>query len=86
MSRWLVGGTGVFRVLIFMATTLENNKRIAKNTVFLWIRMLMVLLVSFYTSRIKLSALGVEDFNIYNVVGGIVSLFAVNKWVEWRIF
>ena len=63
-------------VLIFMATTLENNKRIAKNTVFLSIRMLMVLLVSLYTSRIVLDALGVEDFGIYNVVGGIVSLFA----------
>ena len=59
-----------------MATTLENNKRIAKNTVFLSIRMLMVLLVSLYTSRIVLDALGVEDFGIYNVVGGIVSLFA----------
>lgn len=53
-----------------MATTLENNKRIAKNTVFLSIRMLMVLLVSLYTSRIVLDALGVEDFGIYNVVGG----------------
>ena len=60
-----------------MATTLENNKRIAKNTVFLSIRMLMVLLVSLYTSRIVLDALGVEDFGIYNVVGGIVSLFAL---------
>lgn len=56
--------------------TSENNKRIAKNTLFLSIRMLVVMMVSLYTSRIVLDALGVEDFGIYNVVGGIVSFFA----------
>ena len=63
-----------------MATTLENNKRIAKNTVFLSIRMLMVLLVSLYTSRIVLDALGVEDFGFYNVVGGDSEFVCVYEW------
>lgn len=56
--------------------TQSNNKRIAKNTAFLYIRMFFVLLVSLYTSRVVLNTLGVEDFGIYNVVGGFVSMFA----------
>lgn len=54
---------------------MTNNKRIAKNTIFLYIRMLILMLVSLYTSRVVLAALGVEDYGIYNVVGGIVVLF-----------
>lgn len=54
-----------------------NNKRIAKNTLFLYMRMFFSMLVSLYTSRIVLSELGVTDFGIYNVVAGIVTLFAV---------
>lgn len=54
---------------------MSNNKRIAKNTIFLYIRMLILMLVSLYTSRVVLAALGVEDYGIYNVVGGIVVLF-----------
>lgn len=54
----------------------ESNKRIAKNSVFLYIRMLVIMVVSLYTSRVILASLGVENFGIYNVVGGIVSLFA----------
>lgn len=53
----------------------EKNKRIAKNTIFLYIRMFLMMGVSLYTSRIVLKALGVEDYGIYNVVGGIVTLF-----------
>ena len=53
----------------------QNNKRIAKNTIFLYIRMLILMLVSLYTSRVVLSALGVVDYGIYNVVGGIITLF-----------
>lgn len=49
-----------------------NNKRIAKNTLFLYFRMLFMMLVSLYTNRIVLDKLGVTDFGIYNVVGGIV--------------
>ena len=52
-----------------------NNKRIAKNTILLYVRMLFLMCISLYTSRIILEALGVEDYGIYNVVGGIVSMF-----------
>ena len=54
----------------------ENSKRIAKNTLFLFIRMVLVLCVGLYTSRVVLATLGVEDFGIYNVVGSIVVLFS----------
>lgn len=59
-----------------MTDTSANNKRIAKNTLLLYFRMFFTMLVSLYTSRVVLSALGVEDFGIYNVVGGIVVLFS----------
>jgi len=58
-----------------MAYTISNSTRIAKNTIFLYIRMFILMLVSLYTSRVILEALGVEDYGIYNVVGGIVVLF-----------
>ena len=58
-----------------MTDTSANNKRIAKNTLLLYIRMLFLMAVSLYTSRVVLQALGVEDFGIYNVVGGIVAMF-----------
>ena len=53
-----------------------NNKRIAKNTAMLYIRMLLTMGVSLYTSRVVLNTLGVEDFGIYNVVGGVVVMFS----------
>ena len=59
-----------------MAFTAENNKRIAKNTAMLYIRMLLIMVVTLYTSRVVLEVLGVEDFGIYNVVGGVVSMLA----------
>ena len=52
----------------------ESNKRIAKNTMFLYIRMIVIMLVSLYTSRIVLIYLGIEDFGIYNVIGGVIVL------------
>lgn len=55
----------------------EKNKRIAKNTFLLYIRMIVLMLVSLYTSRVILNALGIQDFGIYNVVGGVVSMFSV---------
>lgn len=55
----------------------EDNKRIAKNTLFLYLRMILVMLISLYTSRVVLSRLGVNDYGIYNVVGGIVSMFSI---------
>ena len=55
--------------------TSDNNKRIAKNTLLLYFRMLFMMAVSLFTSRVVLNTLGVEDYGIYNVVGGIVALF-----------
>lgn len=55
---------------------MSDNKQIAKNTMFLYFRMFLILGVSLYTSRIILIALGVEDFGIYNVIGGIVTMFS----------
>ena len=52
------------------------NKRIAKNTIALYVRMVFAMLVSLYTSRVVLQTLGVEDFGTYGVVGGVVTLFA----------
>lgn len=54
----------------------QNNKRIAKNTIFLYIRMLLTMGVSLFTSRVILQTLGVEDYGIYSVVGGIITMFA----------
>lgn len=59
-----------------MLTTAENNKRIAKNTLLLYLRLLFIMVVSLYTSRVVLNTLGVEDFGIYNVVGGVVAMLA----------
>lgn len=53
-----------------------NNKRIAKNTLLLYFRMILIMLVSLYTSRVILAELGVEDFGIYNLVAGVVVLFS----------
>lgn len=58
-----------------MSNVSTDNKRIAKNTILLSIRMVFVLLLGFYTTRVTLKALGVDDFGIYNVVCGFVSMF-----------
>lgn len=55
----------------------ENNKRIAKNTLLLYFRMILVSVVSLFTTRIMLEQLGVENFGIYNVVGGIVGFLGM---------
>ena len=52
----------------------SNSKRIAKNTMFLYFRMFLIMGVSLYTSRIILKTLGIEDYGIYNVVGGVVAM------------
>ena len=59
-----------------MAGISSDNKRIAKNTMVLYIRMFITMLVSLYATRVVLQALGEEDYGIYNVVGGIVVMFA----------
>ena len=52
----------------------SNNKRIAKNTLLLYVRTLFIMLVTLYTSRVVLNTLGIEDYGIYNVVGGVVAM------------
>ena len=59
-----------------MSDKASNNKRIAKNTLVLYFRMIFLMVISLYTSRVILDALGVEDYGIYNVVGGIVTMFS----------
>ena len=54
---------------------MPDNKRIAKNTMFLYFRMLLVMGVNLYTSRVVLQVLGFDDYGLYNVVGGIVTMF-----------
>ena len=54
-----------------------DGKRIAKNTLLLYVRMLLSLFISLYTSRIVLNALGVDDYGLYNVVGGVIALFSI---------
>ena len=55
----------------------ENNKRILKNTVYLYIRMFVMMALSFVSTRIVLDKLGVDDYGIYNVVGGFVAMFTI---------
>ena len=56
--------------------TTDNNKRIAKNTMLLYVRMFVLMAVNLFTSRVVLQCLGVEDFGIYGIVGSVVTLFA----------
>lgn len=60
-----------------MSTSQINNQRIAKNTILLYIRTMFVMVVSLYTSRVILQVLGVEDYGVYQVVGGMVMMFSV---------
>lgn len=57
--------------------SLQKNKRIAKNTIALYIRTILTMAVGLVTSRVVLNVLGVDNFGIYNVVGGIVSMFSI---------
>lgn len=77
-----------------MPNNLSNNRRIAKNTFFLYVRMLLVMAVMLYTSRVVLKALGVVDFGIYNAVGGVVAMLgflsnsmsnAVQRFLSYEI-
>ena len=60
-----------------MEKATNRGGRIAKNTLMLYIRMLFLMLVGLYTSRVVLSALGESDFGIYGVVGGVVAMFTI---------
>lgn len=55
--------------------SVSSNKRIAKNTAFLYVRMLLIMVIQFFTVRITLKYLGVENYGIYNVVGGVTNVF-----------
>lgn len=57
--------------------SIRNTKSIAKNTVFLYIRSIVVMAVGIYTSRVVLQTLGVEDYGVYNVIGGFVAMFSI---------
>ena len=59
-----------------MSDTSANNKRIAKNTLFLYIRMMVTMVISLYTSRVVLQVLGVDDYGIYQSIGGIVGFLS----------
>lgn len=60
-----------------MTDSIANNKRIAKNTLLLYVRMFIMMAVGLFTNRIILDALGVSDYGIYNVIGGLVTMFSV---------
>lgn len=60
-----------------MTATSENNKRIVKNTIILYFRMFLIMAVTLYTSRIVLKMLGVDDYGIYTVIGGVVTIMGV---------
>ena len=55
----------------------SNNKTIAKNTFYMYIRMAVAMVVGLYTSRVVLRVLGVEDYGLYNVIGGIIAMFTI---------
>ena len=60
-----------------MESNIQRNQRIAKNTILLYIRTAFTMLVSLFTSRIILNVLGVDNYGIYNVVGGTISMFSI---------
>jgi len=60
-----------------MGNSILNSRKLAKNTILLYIRFIFTMLVSLYTSRVILKYLGVEDYGIYNVVGGVVAMFQI---------
>lgn len=59
-----------------MSDISSNNKRIARNTLFMYFRMFFILCVGLYTSRVILASLGFTDYGLYNVVGGVIAMFS----------
>lgn len=53
---------------------MRNNQRVAKNTIMLYMRMVVLMLIGHYTSRVILQSLGVENYGIYNVIAGFMSV------------
>lgn len=58
------------------SNTVSNHKRIAKNTLLLYFRMFITMAIGLYTSRIVLQTLGISDYGVYNVVGGIITMLS----------
>ena len=54
----------------------SDNKRIAKNTVLLYFRMILLLAVTLYTSRVILAIVGIDDYGIYSLIGGFITVFS----------
>lgn len=65
---------------------MSNSGRIAKNTMYLYFRSLFVLMITLYTSRVVLRTLGVVDFGIYNVVGGVIGMLAFLSSTMWATY
>ena len=57
-----------------MSNYSNNNKRLAKNTVYLYLRMILTMAIGLYTSRVVLKTLGVSDYGVYNVTGGLITM------------
>mgnify|MGYP006956043198 CR=1 FL=1 len=60
-----------------MSTQSDNNRRVAKNTIMLYMRMMVLMLIGLYTSRVILQSLGVENYGINNVIAGFLSMFGI---------
>ena len=60
-----------------MADNTTKNVTIAKNSIFLFARTFISIIVTLFTSRVFLNQLGIEDYGIYNLVGGVVAIFSV---------
>lgn len=58
-------------------TNVNNNKRIAKNTIYLYFRTILIMMVTLFTSRVVLKTLGITDYGIYNAIGGLVAMFSM---------
>ena len=54
----------------------SSNKRIALNTIYMYARLFITLVIGLYTSRVVLLVLGISDYGLFNIVGGVLSLFA----------
>lgn len=57
-----------------MSNYSNNNKRLAKNTIYLYLRMVLTMVIGLYTSRVVLKTLGVSDYGVYNVTGGLITM------------
>lgn len=64
-----------------MSETKFDSKRIARNTAFMYFRMIFLTLITLYSSRVLLAELGVEDYGLYNLIGGILAMFTSLKTV-----